>query len=386
MTSEPRRPKTRRVGQVIKRGENKYLVRIPLGTDPVTRKRRTHNHTVRGTKKDAQTYLTATLRDIDLGTFVEPSRHSLDTYLDYWLKAVAKPRVGERTGSDYESIIKRYITGTKLGKMRLSHIRAKDIQTRYGDLLEKDLSSRTVRYVHAVLSSALDHAVKTNMLSRNPADLVELPKMEQKEMQAMSPEESERFIAALDGSPHRVVLLFALATGARPEEFMALKWRDLDLRRATVSIQRVLIRRQKGGGWYFNEPKTKKSRRTINLSASLVAELIEHRRVQNEARLQVGPHWQNHDLVFCTEEGTPLSIHNLTGRHFKPTLVRAGLPDIRLYDLRHTHATLLLLAGENPKVVSERLGHSSIQLTLDTYSRAADHAGFGCGEVGKNAL
>jgi|SRR5262245_26722095 len=180
--------------------------------------------------------------------------------------------------------------------------------------------------------------------------------------------QAAEFQKALNGDPQRTTLLFALATGMRPEEYMALQWKDVDLKQGTAIVRRVLIR-TKGGGWYFNEPKTPKSRRTITLPPSLVRELIEHRRAQNEARLKAGEHWQNYDLVFCTEAGTPLQINNFTARHFKPALVRAKLEaSIRLYDLRHTHATLLLLAGEHPKVVSERLGHSSVTLTLDTYS------------------
>jgi integrase len=365
--------RARRTGQIIKRGENKHLVRISLGSDPATGKRRYHNHTVRGTRKDAQKYLNATLRDIDLGTFVEPSAQSLNTFLDHWLKSVAKPRVGERTGEDYESILNRYVRGS-LGDKRLSHIRPLDIQRCYGELLARGLSARVVRYAHAVLRSALKQAVKWGMLSRNPADLVELPKMTRKEMRHLSQEEAARFQKALTGTPYRSVFIFALVTGTRPEEYTALQWKDVDLKRGTATIQRVLIRHRKGGGWYFAEPKTGKSRRTIPLPASMVRDLTEHRRLQNEARLEAGQHWENNDLVFCTEAGTPLSMHNLTQRHFKPALKRAGLSEeIRLYDLRHSCASLLLAAGENPKVVSERLGHASITLTLDTYSHVLPH-------------
>lgn len=126
---------------------------------------------------------------------------------------------------------------------------------------------------------------------------------------------------------------------------------------------------RKGGGFYFSEPKTPKSRRTIPLPASVTRALIEHRRKQMETRLKAGSDYQNNDLVFATGAGTPIMLRNLVRRHFKPALTRAGLPaSIRFYDLRHTCETLLLAAGENPKVVSERLGHASVVLTLDTYS------------------
>ena len=133
-----------------------------------------------------------------------------------------------------------------------------------------------------------------------------------------------------------------------------------------AQIKRALVRHKKS--WSFEQPKTARSRRTIFLPAPLLNKLAVHKRQQAEARLQAGASWHAHDLVFCSEEGAPLSIPNLTYRYFRPILEKAELPRIRLYDLRHTCATLLLMAEENPKVVSERLGHSTIVLTLDTYS------------------
>ena len=133
-------------------------------------------------------------------------------------------------------------------------------------------------------------------------------------------------------------------------------------------MRRTLVWR-KGGGWYFGEPKTSRSRRTIPIPRSLVNELADHRRKQVESRLRKGADYQNNDLVFASGEGTPILLRNLVRRHFQPVLTHARLsPTLRLYDLRHSCATLLLSAGENPKVVSERLGHASIVLTLDTYS------------------
>ena len=134
-----------------------------------------------------------------------------------------------------------------------------------------------------------------------------------------------------------------------------------------MSVRRALVVR-KGGGYIFTEPKTKKSRRSIDISNTLINALKSHRRKQLEERLKLGAAYENLDLVFASEIGTPLLHGNLLRRHFKPLRDKAGLPKIRLYDLRHTMATLLLSAGENPKVVSERLGHASIVLTLDTYS------------------
>lgn len=206
------------------------------------------------------------------------------------------------------------------------------------------------------------------MLQRNPCEFVDLPRMARKEMQALSPHEASRFLQAAREDKLGIVLSFALATGMRPEEYLALKWSDLDLHAGNATVRRTVIWR-KGGGWYFGEPKTSRSRRTIPIPRSLVGELADHRRKQAESRLKKGADYQNNDLVFASGEGTPILLRNLVRRHFQPLLARAELsPTLRLYDLRHSCATLLLSAGENPKVVSERLGHASIVLTLDTYS------------------
>lgn len=182
----------------------------------------------------------------------------------------------------------------------------------------------------------------------------------------MSPDEAQDFLKAAAAMRHGLIFEFALLTGMRPEEYLALQWSDVDMTSGAAQIKRALIRHKKG--WSFEEPKTARSRRTVFLPAPLLRKLISHKRKQAETRLKLGEAWQAFDLVFCGEQGTPLSIPNITYRYFRPILEKAKLPRIRLYDLRHSCATLLLMAEENPKVVSEGLGHSTIVLTLDTYS------------------
>ncbi len=187
------------------------------------------------------------------------------------------------------------------------------------------------------------------------------------EMMYFTPEETAKFLDAAKGDKYFPVFLLAIETGMRPEEYLGLQWKDIDFQNKILSVRRALIVK-KGGGFIFTEPKTKKSRRSIPISNSALNALKTHRRNQLEERMKLGANYENFDLVFASEIGTPLLHGNLLRRHFKPIRDKAGLPKIRLYDLRHTTATLLLSAGENPKVVSERLGHASIVLTLDTYS------------------
>jgi integrase len=351
-------------GQLVQRGDRSWYVRVFLGHD-TNGQRKFHNKTIHGTKKDAQRYLNAVLRELDLGTFVEPSAQTLSQYIKHWLKAAARPRVSIRTADGYEALLQRYVLPT-LGLKKLSDIKALDIQAIYAGMLERKLSAQIVRHTHSALHNALKQAVKWGMLARNPAELVELPKVPRVERRVLALEEAIRFLAVAATAPRGLIFSFALLSGMRPEEYLALQWRDLDFTRGTVTVQRALVRHK--GSWRFEEPKTTRSCRTIPLQTSLLQQLRQHKREQAAERLKAGSLWEPYDLIFCSEIGTPHSIPNLTYRYFRPLLTQAELPQIRLYDLRHSHATLLLFAEEHPKIVSERLGHSTITLTLDTYS------------------
>lgn len=353
-------------GQIIRRGDKTWLIRIFIGRD-ATGRRQYFNKTIHGAKKEAEKYLIAKQREKDLGVFVEPASVSLNDFLDKWLQTVARPRLRERTYQDYEWKLNAYVRPA-LGRKKLCDLRAQDVQHLYGEMSAKGLSPRTVRYAHSILSSALKQAVRWHMLSLNPCDAAELPRMARTEMKALSPEEAKRFLDQCAVDEQGIIFAFALATGMRPEEYLGLKWSDLDLGKGVATVRRTLVWR-KGGGWYFGEPKTTRSRRTVPLPTSLVRSLVQHRRAQGERRLKIGGNYLNHELVFATGEGNALNLRNLTQRHFRPILKAAGVSEtLRVYDLRHSCATLLLGAGENPKVVSERLGHASIVLTLDTYS------------------
>jgi integrase len=369
-------------GQIINRGDDTWLVRIFTGRD-TQGKRRYLNKTIKGKKKDAEAYLSKTQTAISTGTFIEPSTLTVDAYLNKWLQAAARPRLTERTYTSYEWLLKNYVRPI-IGDKRLSDLRPLDIQSLYNrmtspKLKEKEepkpgvtyglgLSARSVRYTHSVLSSALKQAVRWNMLARNPCEAVELPRQARREMLAFSPEEAARFLKAAAEDAHGTLFAFALATGMRPEEYLALRWSDIDLQKGMATVVRTLIWR-KGGEWYFGEPKTARSRRTVFLPASILSALREHKLGQAAQRLKAGASYQTNDFVFAMSDGRPILLRTLDRLHFKPTLKRAKLSEsFRVYDLRHSCATLLLTANEHPKVVSERLGHANIILTLDTYS------------------
>ena len=353
-------------GQIINRGENTWCVRVYMGRDPKTNKRRYANETVKGTKKDAQRVLTRLERERDTGTYVDPSKLTVDSFLDQWLEAAAKPRLRANTYMGYEKMLATYMRPL-VGEYRLDRLTVLDVQQALAKLQAKGLNARTIRYSYTVLNMALKQAVKWGMLAVNPAEHVTLPKQQKKEMRAMSPEEAKRFLAAAAEDRWGIVFSFALATGMRPSEIFGLKWRDVDFKTGVVTVRRALTRTK--GGRHLTDPKTPRSRRSIPLPESLVAELREHRAAQGAERERAGAAYDDQDFVFAGPTGKPLSERGVVQYHFKPALAAAGLPgSFRFYDLRHTCATLLLAANVHAKVVSERLGHSTIMLTMDTYS------------------
>ena len=351
----------RRRGGIKKRGANSWQVSLFTGFDPKG-KRIDYMRTVRGSRKEAEQALNKLVRESDQGTLVDNPAMTLNDYFDKWLESSSKLRNSLRTSYGHKSIFDRYFRDS-IGVKKLEKLQPLEIQQVYADLIDRGLSPQTVKHAHAVIRCALNQAVKWNLIARNPALLTETPPIHRQELTA---EETKLFIDECDKTPNGLIFEFAVLTGMRPEEFLAVQWGDLDFERKSIQVNRALVRYK--GGWSFNKPKTHRSRRSIILPPSLVHKLVLHKQTQTFQRLKALNLWENNDLIFCGEFGTPLSIPNLTYRYFRPILERAGLPRIRLYDLRHTHATLLLSANENPKVVSERLGHSTIVLTMDTYS------------------
>ena len=349
-------------GSIEKRGDNKYLLRVFTGRDG-NGKRKYINKTFHGTSKEAQKALRQLLRDKDLGLLVEAERMTLNEYLDKWLETSVKPHLRGKTYRGYKSSLGRYFR-EPLGAKRLSKVTTMDIQSIYADMLSNKLAPATVIYAHAVIREALQQAVKWQMLSRNPADFVDLPKQRGKpEMYAMNQEEISRFRTFAKHSKWYTLFELMLGTGLRPSEALGLTWRNVDLAKGTLAVVQTLAKHT-NSDWKFEDPKTQKGRRSITLPVSIVTLLSDHMEKQQTLGLP-----NPHNLLFHTIDGLPASENSISQNVFKPIIIKAGLSkQIRLYDLRHTHATLLLLAGVHPKVVSERLGHSSIVITLNTYS------------------
>ncbi|MBT9260205.1 MAG: site-specific integrase [Clostridiales bacterium] len=229
------------------------------------------------------------------------------------------------------------------------------------------MSANTVRIIHAILHKALAQGVKWGLSARNPAEAVDRPRIQRREMPTLSAAEVHAFLAAAKEDRLYALYVLAITTGMRQGELLGLRWGDVDLKAGRLYVRRQLV-------WLRNveptlsEPKTAKGRRTVELPGLAVEALRQHRKQQAKERLLAGPAWRDQDLVFTTQLGTPIHPSNLRTRSFQPLLKKAGLPLIRFHDLRHTHASLLLAAGVHPKLVQERLGHATVGITLDVYS------------------
>jgi integrase len=344
-------------GQIIARSSNTWLLRIYQGREAATGKRRYLNKTVEGDRSAAEAELTRLLTQI-------PPRpranSSLDQYLDWWLYAAVDGRLRAKTARDYRTLLARYVR-PELGHVKLSRLKPLDLQSLLLSLTSRGLSARTVRYTHAVLRSALDQARRWKLLVENPAADMPLPRSDKREFRVLTPEEAQRFASFCREDPVGLVFLVALTTGLRPSEYLALNTQDFNRPRSTLTITRTLERAR--GKWSFAETKRPRSRRTVSVPpevARLIANHIDSGEL-GSAR-----------LLFESSTRGPIHERNLVQRSFKPLIERASLPDIRLYDLRHTFATLALREGVPARLVSEQLGHASVAFTLDVYGHVLE--------------
>jgi len=339
-----------------------WEIRWSHGVSPETGKRRRYTRRIEGTKKDAERALRKELSRIDERKAPRESRLTfgamLDEHFDRWCQGVSA-----RTLHGYRAAITTNLPEHLL-RRRLEAVSPSDLQKLFNDMSERGLSPTTVRGLRAVLRRALNRALKNGLVERNVATLVDLPKLARREIRALSPDEVRRFLNEARSDAWYALWVVLVTTGLRPGEALGLKWGDWENR--SLQVRRALVR-VPGRKWSLDETKTRRSR-IVALPEMTIRALQAHSTRRKRERLQSGTGYADHGLVFSTRSGLPLAATNIVRKHFKPLLKAAGLPAIRLYDLRHTAATLRLVNGEHPKVVQEMLGHASITLTMDTYS------------------
>jgi integrase len=316
------------------------------------------------TQSEARTWLRTTLNQVDNGITFLGAQMELGKYLEQWLVTV-KTSVRPKTYEQYKQIVTSHIVPI-LGHIKLKDLRPDHIQTLYNTKLKSGTSNRMVIMIHTVLHLTLNQALKVGLIGRNPSDAVIKPKLVKKEMKTLTDTQVQTLLLAVRGTRHEVLYQLAVTTGMREGELLGLKWADLDWVTRQVKVQRQL-QWISGQGLVFSEPKSIAGRRVIVVGTATIEKLREHHQRQQWERLAAGDRWVENDLIFATTIGTPSNWRSLY-RSFKKLLQTSNLPNIRFHDLRHTAATLMLQQGINPKIVQERLGHSQISLTLNTYS------------------
>jgi integrase len=318
------------------------------------------------TRLEVAAKLAKALSDREGGITFDADNLRLGDYLQRWLEDSKKGSVKRVTYEGYARQVRNHLVPT-LGWIKLRALTPAHLRGLYREKTETGLSARTVGYIHTTIHNALEQAVKDGLVPRNVADVVKPPQLCKEEIQPLTPAQTKSFLEAVGGHRFEALYVLAVTAGPRQGELLGLKWEDIALDRKLLQVKRTLSG-TKGGEPIFSNPKTAKGRRSVKLTARAVEALRRHRERQLEEREEVAGLWQNHGLVFPTRIGTPMSRHNLVARSFKPLLKRAGLPEIRFHDLRHTCATLMLAVGANPKVAQETLGHANVTITLDTYS------------------
>ena len=318
------------------------------------------------TRQEVQRQLAAAQRDIDAGIPLVTDRQTVAQYLQSWLETM-KPTMEFSSWNRNREYVELHIVPA-VGHVRLRDLTAQQVQQLYANRLMAGLSSSTVRHLHATLHKALKDAERLGLVARNVCKLVNVPRMAETEICPLSSAQARLLLATVARTRMEALYVLALTTGMRLSELLGLRWSDLDLDAHPTAVVHVRMQLKRiEGQWVWKEPKTKSSRRQIALPEKAVEILRRHQIHQLVERERLGPIWEGHDLVFCTQTGRPLMARNVY-RSLMRVLKKAGLPHIRFHDLRHTAATLLLSARVNPKVVSEMLGHASITITLDIYA------------------
>lgn len=358
-------------GCIVKRGK-KYSIVLELERDPMDKEKRNQKW-ISGyrTRKEAEADLARKISEIERGTYFEASKTSVSEYLEYWLET-HKSTIAESTYNRYRNLI-NYQLVPGLGHIPISKLKPAHVQGLYSSMQKgerKDgqkgsVSPTTIHHAHCVLHKAMDDAVKWQLIPVNPADSVTPPKRLRKECRVAVEKDVEKILETVKDTYLEMPVYLALSTGARLGEILGLQWKDVDLQNGVIYIRQGLMRR-KTGEIVFSQTKTPKSRRAVEIGPETIAKLKHHQTRLKEWKLKAGPAWQKLDLVCCLQDGSLINPHSTSSRFHKITS-KLGLK-LGFHDLRHTHATILLKAGTNPKIVSERLGHSTVGMTLDRYS------------------
>lgn len=359
MAQDKKARKPKGDGSIQQLPNGKYKVQVTIGRD-VNGKQIRKSVTI-NSQKEAVSIKNKLINEQQEGALVKPNKCKLSDYIERWL-SMKETQLKKTTFESYDYICRKYLFPS-LGMLQLQKLTTAQINDYFNIKIKEGISPRTLSKHKIILHGVIDTAIKEGLLSLNPVNNCRSLGSKRETMKVFSPNEIKQLldtaknIATKKGKHftqiYHIVLL-ALATGMRRGEVLALKWDCIDREKNTVTIAESIS--QVKGGLHIDVPKSKSSRRTISVDQRVLMEL-------QELKLE------GSDFVFHTNKGKPLSPENV-GRSYRNLLAEVGLKGFRFHDLRHTHATQLIAEGFNIKMVSERLGHNDISVTLQLYVHA----------------
>jgi integrase len=353
-------------GNIRKRADGRWEGSYSLGSDPVTGKR-VRRSIYGASEKEVLEKLQKINVEISSGEYVEPVKMTLSSWLDIWISEYSG-HLKPSTKVSYQGKLD-YRIKPALGSLRLSEIKAHEIQRFYNTLINTHgLSPKTAKNIHGILHKALSQAEELGYIKKNPASVCKLPRIEKAKIKPLDERGTTNFLQAIQGHPYETLFLVALFTGARQSEIIGLTWDCVDFEKGTILLYRQL--QKIDGTFQFISLKNNKSR-TISPAPSVMKALQEHRRTQAAQRLKTGSAWKNLDFVFTNALGENLT-QSMAYEAFKKIMAGIGLPNTRFHDLRHSYAVAALQSGDDIKTVQENLGHHTAAFTLDTYGHVTE--------------
>lgn len=354
-------------GHIRKRYKSSWSIVVDLGLKPDGKRNQVWK-SVKGTKTQAEEVLNEMLHSFNTGTYIEPTNETVSEFLDYWLDEISDS-VRANTLERYESICKFYIKPI-IGETKLIDLKPVQINSLYKELQREGrpggdkLCARTVLHAHRVLSNALNKAVKWEMLLRNPCQAADAPKAKKSKRQTFTSKETIEILNKASGTNLFLPILIAVTTGLRRGEFLGLRWTDINFDKKELTVKQSAIRTSEGV--IYDAPKTETSNRTIPFPDMVLNALKVYRAEQAKLYLQLGKSLDNNAPIMSGIGGFKNPSQLTT--NYRAFIKRNNFKHVTYHGLRHTHATLLLAENIHPKVMSERLGHSTIAITMDLYS------------------
>lgn len=357
-------------GHIRRRGKHSWEISASDGFDSVTGKRRRVFASIKGSKRDAERAVNEIVVRLERGSYMKPSKDSLSEFLADWTMNYAERNVSKTTLVRYQSMIQCHINPV-LGHIRLSGLKPADLVAAYSMWASdtyndgRPLSAQTILHQHRLLHLALRHAQKWQLIRANPVDAVDPPRVRKSHMKILTPDRIRSIFESDEDDELVKMIRFALLTGLRQGEQLALRWMDVKWDERAITVNRT-VRHLPNAGFVFSEPKTRNSQRTVTLPSSAVLDLRRLERRQFRHTQKFASEYEDQGLLFCRGNGLPIHATTLLKR-FSKFLDDIGIPRVRWHDLRHTSVSMLIQQGVHPKLISDRMGHASVQTTLDRY-------------------